>query len=441
MEQIVQNVTVKEGRNVTKKCHVTAGDPSPTVFWENIKTRDTFVGNALIINHIKRSQHGKYRCIANNTCGSDLTTTFIDVQFGVKDVTLERNATENNGCNDLWVNFTCNSSEANPPVHNYLLLKNGTEVSFSRKGTWIEKVSRGEAFVYQCRVYQKIDNITSSINVTVAVNEPPVVEQLQNKTVDEDENLQVQCNVTAGTPFPTVFWKNVKSGQVIGGKMLNITNITRNQTEYRCIANNTCGGEYATLFIDVQYAPDKVNLDIEPSDTVCRGSTVQLTCTADGNPPVHTYVLFKNGTRDSIDKFGTWTKLMNTSGKFVFKCEAHSSKGNGTSKDTLFIVDDPPAVEQTQNVTVKEGENVVGECNLTSGTPPPNLFWENVRTGQDVKSGKLLTITHITRYQTEYRCVANNTCGRDYTTMFIDVQCACLHQLHSFEKNTSSVSV
>ena len=30
---------------------------------------------------------------------------------------------------------------------------------------------------------------------------------------------------------------------------------------------------------------------------------------------------------------------MNSSGKFVFKCEVHSSKGNGTSKDTLLNVD------------------------------------------------------------------------------------------------------
>ena len=85
--------------------------------------------------------------------------------------------------------------------------------------------------------------------------------------------------------------------------------------------------------------PDQVNSDIAPSGTVCQGSTVQFTCTADANPPVHTYVLFKNGTMDSTNEFGTWTKIMNSSGKFVFKCEAHSSKGNGTSKDTLLNVD------------------------------------------------------------------------------------------------------
>lgn len=84
---------------------------------------------------------------------------------------------------------------------------------------------------------------------------------------------------------------------------------------------------------------------------------------------------------------------------------------------------DPPAVKQTPNVKVKEGENVTGECNLTAGTPPLNLFWQNVKTGKFDESGKLLTITNITRYQTEYRCVANNTCGRASTTMFLDVLC------------------
>ena len=85
-------------------------------------------------------------------------------------VTLERNTTENNGCNDMWVNFTCYSSEANPPVHNYVLIKNKTEFIFSRKGTWIEKISRGETFVYKCQAYQEVDNVTSTNDITLKVN-------------------------------------------------------------------------------------------------------------------------------------------------------------------------------------------------------------------------------------------------------------------------------
>ena len=70
----------------------------------------------------------------------------------------------------MWVNFTCKSSEANPPVYNYVLLRNGTVVGLSEKGTWIEKISRGETFFYGCRAYQKVDNVSSTDNVTVTVN-------------------------------------------------------------------------------------------------------------------------------------------------------------------------------------------------------------------------------------------------------------------------------
>ena len=85
-------------------------------------------------------------------------------------VTLERNTTENNGCTDMWVNFTCHSSEANPPVHNYVLIKNETKFIFSSKGTWIEKISRGETFVYKCQAYQQVDNVTSTNDITLKVN-------------------------------------------------------------------------------------------------------------------------------------------------------------------------------------------------------------------------------------------------------------------------------
>ena len=89
---------------------------------------------------------------------------------GLKFVTLEGNTTEDSGCDDIWVNFTCNSSVANPPAYDYRLLKNETVVGFNEKGTWIEQISRGETFVYQCKAYRKFNNVTSSNSITVTVN-------------------------------------------------------------------------------------------------------------------------------------------------------------------------------------------------------------------------------------------------------------------------------
>ena len=108
------------------------------------------------------------------------------------------------------------------------------------------------------------------------------------------------------------------------------------------------------------------------------------------------------------------------------------------SKSILFtphlnvFLKDPPTMEQLLNVTVEESKNVTKECDVAAGTPPLNFFWKNVKTGQ-VTKGKLLTIINIRRNQSgEYRCIANNTCGNESTTMFINVQCKIIHMAFFF---------
>ena len=93
------------------------------------------------------------------------------IVFSVRpdNVTLERNTTENNGCTDMWVNFTCKSSEANPPVHNYVFFRNEKGVGLSEKGTWTEKISRGETFSFKCQAYQQVYNVTSTNNISLSV--------------------------------------------------------------------------------------------------------------------------------------------------------------------------------------------------------------------------------------------------------------------------------
>ena len=99
------------------------------------------------------------------------------------------------------------------------------------------------------------------------------------------------------------------------------------------------------------------------------------------------------------------------------------------SESTVFtphlnvFLTDAPTMKQLLNVTVEESKNVTKECNEAAGTRPLNFVWKNVKTGQ-VTKGKLLTIINIRRNQSgEYRCSANNTCGNESTTMFINVQC------------------
>ena len=82
---------------------------------------------------------------------------------------------------------------------------------------------------------------------------PASVEKVENKTVIEDDNVEVYCNVTAGIPDPAVMWTNVKTGEHIKENPLNITNINRTQAgNYKCTANNTCGEASTVMNINVQ---------------------------------------------------------------------------------------------------------------------------------------------------------------------------------------------
>lgn len=49
-----------------------------------------------------------------------------------------------------------------------MLLKNETDVGLSEKGTWIEKISGGETFIYKCQAYQQVDNVTSTNNIPLS---------------------------------------------------------------------------------------------------------------------------------------------------------------------------------------------------------------------------------------------------------------------------------
>ena len=78
------------------------------------------------------------------------------------------------------------------------------------------------------------------------------VKQAEEKIVSEGTDVEVYCNVT-GIPDPTVIWRNMNTGEIIEGNLLNISKITRDQAgEYRCSANNTCGKDSTKVNIDVQ---------------------------------------------------------------------------------------------------------------------------------------------------------------------------------------------
>ena len=86
------------------------------------------------------------------------------------------------------------------------------------------------------------------------------MKQVDNQTVNEGDNVEVYCDVT-GIPDPTVIWKKVHGDETTEGRLLSITNISRDQAgEYRCTANNTCGEESTLVNIDVHCKNNLFNI-------------------------------------------------------------------------------------------------------------------------------------------------------------------------------------
>ena len=93
---------------------------------------------------------------------------------------------------------------------------------------------------------------------------------------------------------------------------------------------------YFVSFLD---KPNDVRLNTNTTNKVCAGITVNFTCSADVNPAVHTYLLYKNNTAIYNMALGTVTETMDSAGQYVFRCEANNSvEGTERSSDHLLTV-------------------------------------------------------------------------------------------------------
>ena len=75
----LDNKTVKEAASVSLNC-IVIGFPAPFVAWSKIGGGVISQDRWLNIINITKADRGQYQYFANNTCGSDVTFTSINVQ-------------------------------------------------------------------------------------------------------------------------------------------------------------------------------------------------------------------------------------------------------------------------------------------------------------------------------------------------------------------------
>ena len=71
---------------------------------------------------------------------------------------------------------------------------------------------------------------------------------------------------------------------------------------------------------------------------ICRDDIINITCSADGKPSVHTYQLLENDmpVPDS-DTAGVWTRAMSAQGNITYRCVANNTIGIRDKNVTVTV--------------------------------------------------------------------------------------------------------
>ena len=82
--------------------------------------------------------------------------------------------------------------------------------------------------------------------------------------------------------------------------------------------------------------PENVQL-MANKTRVCQDGVVSFTCSAVGNPVVHTYQLYENNMLIGSSSSGVWSRNMSSGGMFNYTCMANNTVGTANSTSSVSI--------------------------------------------------------------------------------------------------------
>ncbi|VDI15210.1 inactive tyrosine-protein kinase 7-like [Mytilus galloprovincialis] len=287
---------------------------------------------------------------------------------------------------------------------------------------------------YTCRA----SNLAGIKNQTVwtIVSVPPVITRPpQDKEVEEDGNVDLQCQVEADTAYPItrVIW--MKNGLLIssgssrhhmdlerGILRIPIVSIDDAGT-YACVANTT-GQDLVISSEAYLRVTKKLKFHPVPQDSnIELHKNASLPCKAEGDGQVKIR-WFKDRSINIAEHItnidGTLTFLdvqRSDSGRYT--CMAYTDKqGSINSTINIDVVVRPKFRVVPMNTTVLEGQSAMIHC-VAIGEPKPMIFWDKNFYQNSFDPSRIQKLSngtlHFTKVYMEdkgrYGCTANNTAG------------------------------
>ncbi|XP_037399356.1 B-cell receptor CD22-like isoform X2 [Pygocentrus nattereri] len=197
--------------------------------------------------------------------------------------------------------------------------------------------------------------------------------------VTEGQTADLTCKTTCSLTDPTFIW--YKNGhplttKTIKNNQLHLQTVSSEDVgSYSCAVRGSQHLRSTAHSLRVRYPPKNVSVSINPSGEIVEGSSVTLTCSSDGNPPVKIYTWFKGTISVGEGKTYSIPNIRSEdSGEYT--CQSRNDHGERRSTAVYLNV-----LYLPKNVSVSirsSGHTVVGfSVTLTcssDGNPPVKIY-------------------------------------------------------------------
>ncbi|XP_041377591.1 basement membrane-specific heparan sulfate proteoglycan core protein-like isoform X3 [Gigantopelta aegis] len=430
-------VTSIVGERVTLEC-TGEGEPTPNVHWRSQTPRRSDIlpeayepeqGSAsLIFDSVRKTDEGRYICIASNDRGRDeasVDLTVLDSGVSPGDVMVDIQGPDRLSLVEgQSVELTCTARGLKRPSIRWRRPGNQPlppDHRVSQGVLYIPRITEDYQGEYICLVQgQTGQAFQASIILIVSVTARLTISPAQ-VAARPGETVRLTCQ-PAGTGPYTIEWQKVDGAlsptAVEHQGILEIRQVTpADAGQYRCIATNNAGSSEGFAVLEISVPP---TADVTPKNEVRQvGQTIELRCEVTGTPPPEIRWTRESGEMpQQINIRNGILTIYNVAevdaGRYI--CTATNEAGS-TRDYTFLRVSAAPGIGtgvQKGKQIVDVGDRVDFEC-IVSGTPRPTVHWSKLE-GQLPASAVIgegiLIIPEVHPEDAgTYRCTATNEAG------------------------------
>ncbi|KAI4897129.1 hypothetical protein NFI96_010324 [Prochilodus magdalenae] len=262
--------------------------------------------------------------------------------------------------------------------------------------------------------------------------------ELEDRRILEGSSVSLFCSALSSCPTQplTLTWRplpintsqqQIQNTSFISSQLNFIATRLHHGLRFNCTATYQLEDKdtktaQRSLILHVLYSPRNTSISVSPYP-VMLGSSVSLSCSSDGNPPVNYTWYRQNGEQIETGPSLTINQTNNThSGLY---CRAQNQHGAQNSSVQLDIQYTPrnTSISASPSGPVVLGSSVSLRCS-SDGNPAVNYTWYK-ENGQQIETGPSLTINQTNNTHSGlYYCRAQNQHGAQNSSVQLDIQYA-----------------